>query len=61
MTTSSHAMRGNSDCSAARNRREHEQAIEHIQEMTCASVAASPSLRAGDLRGESRRRKKPKA
>jgi nicotinamidase-related amidase len=50
-----------SDCSAARTRREHEQAIEHIQEMTCASVVASASLRVGDLRGESRRRKKPKA
>jgi nicotinamidase-related amidase len=50
-----------SDCSAARTGREHEHAIEHIQEMTCASVVASPSLRVGDLRGESRRRKKPKA
>jgi isochorismate hydrolase len=49
------------DCSAARTRREHEQAIEHIQEMTCASVVASPSLRVGDLRSVSRRRKKPKA
>ncbi len=50
-----------SDCSAARTRREHERAIEHIKEMTCASVVASPSLRVGDLRGESRRRKRPKA
>jgi nicotinamidase-related amidase len=50
-----------SDCSAARTRREHEQAIEHIKEMTSASVVASPSLRVGELRGESRGRKRPKA
>jgi nicotinamidase-related amidase len=46
-----------SDCSAARTRREHEQAIEHIREMANASVVPSSSLRVGDLRGESRRRK----
>lgn len=45
-----------SDCSAARTRREHEQAIEHIQEMAGASVVASSSLRVGQLRGESRRK-----
>jgi len=50
-----------SDCSAARTRREHEQAIEHIKQMTSASVVASSSLRVGELRGESRRRKRPKA
>jgi nicotinamidase-related amidase len=50
-----------SDCCAARTRREHEQAIEHIKEMTGASVAASPSLRVGELRGESRRGKRSKA
>ena len=43
-----------SDCSAARTRREHEQAIEHIKEMTGASVVASSSLRVSELRGESR-------
>jgi nicotinamidase-related amidase len=46
-----------SDCSAARTRREHEQAIEHIREMANASVVPSSALRVGDLRGESRRRK----
>jgi len=46
-----------SDCSAARTRREHEQAIEHIKEMTCASVVASTSLRVGELRGESRKKR----
>jgi nicotinamidase-related amidase len=50
-----------SDCSAGRTRREHERAIEHIKEMTCASVVASPYLRMGDLRGRSRRRKPSKA
>jgi nicotinamidase-related amidase len=49
-----------SDCSAARTRREHEQAIEHIREMACASVIPSPSLRVAELRGASRHRKKPK-
>jgi nicotinamidase-related amidase len=44
------------DCSAARTRREHEQAIEHIQEMADASVVVSSSLRVGQLRGGSRRR-----
>src|SRR5258707_13065945 len=46
-----------SDCSAARTRREHEQSIEHIKEITGASVAASTSLRVGDLRGASRRKR----
>ena len=46
-----------SDCSAARTRREHEQAIEHIKEMTGASVVASPSLRVGQLRGGGRRKR----
>lgn len=46
-----------SDCSAARTQREHEQAIEHIKEMTGASVVASPSLRVGKLRGKSRRKR----
>jgi nicotinamidase-related amidase len=45
-----------SDCSAARTRREHEQAIEHIKEMTNASVIVSTSLRVTELRSESRRR-----
>jgi nicotinamidase-related amidase len=45
-----------SDCSAARTRREHEQAIEHIKEMTGASVVMSSSLRVGELRRESRRK-----
>ena len=45
-----------SDCCAARTRREHEQAIEHLKEMTDASVVASPSLRVGQLRGNSRRK-----
>jgi len=45
------------DCSAARTRREHEQAIEHIKEMTGASVIASPSLRVGQLRGDSRKKR----
>ena len=46
-----------SDCSAARTRREHEQAIEHIKEMTSASVVASSSLRVSELRSESRKRR----
>ena len=37
------------DCSAARTKREHEQAIEHIQEMANASVVRSSSLRVGSL------------
>ena len=45
-----------SDCSAAPTRREHEQAIDHIKEMTSASVVASSSLRVSELRGESRRK-----
>jgi nicotinamidase-related amidase len=45
-----------SDCCAARTPREHKQAIEHIKEMTCASVVASHSLRVGQLRGESHRK-----
>jgi nicotinamidase-related amidase len=45
-----------SDCSAARTRREHRQAIEHIKEMTGASVVPSTSLRVSELRGESRRK-----
>ncbi|MDP9113785.1 MAG: cysteine hydrolase [Acidobacteriota bacterium] len=47
------------DCSAARSRREHEQAIEHIKEMTSASIVPSPRLRVTALRGESRRHRKP--
>jgi nicotinamidase-related amidase len=50
-----------SDCSAARSRREHEQALEHIKEMTCASVIPSSRLRVDALRGESRRHKRTKA
>lgn len=46
-----------SDCPAARTRREHEHAIEHIQQMTNASVVASPSLRVSELRSESRKRR----
>jgi nicotinamidase-related amidase len=38
------------DCSAARTRREHARAIEHIREMTGAKVMASASLRLGELR-----------
>jgi nicotinamidase-related amidase len=49
-----------SDCSAARTGREHKQAIEHIKEMRGASVVASSSLRVGELRGESSRRKQSK-
>jgi nicotinamidase-related amidase len=46
-----------SDCSAARNRREHVQAIEHIKGMACASVIPSDRLRVGALRAASRRNK----
>jgi nicotinamidase-related amidase len=42
------------DCSAARTLREHEQAIEHINQMTGASVIGSSSLRVSELRRESR-------
>jgi nicotinamidase-related amidase len=49
-----------SDCCAARTGREHRQSIEHIKEMTCASILPSTSLRVAKLRGESRL-KKPKA
>jgi hypothetical protein len=49
-----------SDCCAARTRREHEQSLEHIKEMACASIVPSTSLRVAELRGKSRRRKKPK-
>jgi nicotinamidase-related amidase len=45
------------DCSAARTRREHEQAIEHVREMTDASVVVSSSLRVGELRRESPRKR----
>jgi nicotinamidase-related amidase len=34
-----------SDCSAAPSRREHQQAIEHIREVTCASVIPRPSCK----------------
>jgi nicotinamidase-related amidase len=44
------------DCSAARSTREHEQAIEHIRNMTSASVAPSGALRVGELRGRSRKK-----
>jgi len=50
-----------SDCSAARSRREHERAIEHIKEMTGASIIPSTKLRVDALRGESRRYKRSKA
>jgi hypothetical protein len=51
-----------SDCagpphSPARTRREHEQTIEHIKEMTSASVVASSSLRVRELRRESSKRR----
>jgi len=39
-----------SDCSAARTRREHLQAIQHIKAMTKAKVAVSESLRLDELR-----------
>ena len=38
-----------SDCSAARSRREHDHAIEHIQAMSNANVLRSPTLRLGIL------------
>jgi nicotinamidase-related amidase len=50
-----------SDCSAARSRREHEQAIEHIKEMTCASVIPPTRLRVDALRVGGRRYKKSRA
>jgi nicotinamidase-related amidase len=50
-----------SDCSAARSRREHEQAIDHIKEMTSASVVPSTRLRVDALRGVSRHPHKKKA
>jgi len=43
-----------SDCCAARTRREHLQALEHIKNMTDARVMSSTSLRIGHLREESR-------
>jgi len=46
-----------SDCSAARTRREHGQAIEHIREMTSASVVVSSSLRVSELRSKNRRKR----
>ena len=45
------------DCSAARTRREHDQAIEHIREMTHASIVPSTSLRIAELRRKDRGRK----
>jgi nicotinamidase-related amidase len=39
------------DCSAARTRREHQQAIEHIKEMADAKVMPSTALRLGDQKG----------
>jgi len=47
-----------SDCSAARSRREHEQAIKHIKEMACASVVPSGRLRIDVLRSQGSRHKK---
>ena len=41
-----------SDCSAARTRREHQQAIEHIRAWQMHKVCASSSLRLEDLRKE---------
>jgi nicotinamidase-related amidase len=38
-----------SDCSAARSNREHQQAIEHIKNMTKARVTPSASLRLAEL------------
>ena len=46
-----------SDCSAARSRREHIQAIEHIKEMACASVIPSVRLRVDTLRAVNRKTK----
>ena len=39
-----------SDCSAARTRREHQQAIQHIKAMTDAKVMSTASLRLEELR-----------
>jgi nicotinamidase-related amidase len=49
------------DCSAARSKREHEQAIKHLKEMTSASVVSSTELRVSALRAASRRRARTKA
>jgi nicotinamidase-related amidase len=46
-----------SDCSAARSREEHEQAIQHVKEMTSASVVPSAKLRLSAIRIASRRAK----
>jgi nicotinamidase-related amidase len=43
-----------SDCSAARTRREHRQAIEHIKEMADAKVMPSAKLRLDDLKTDRR-------
>lgn len=50
-----------SDCAAARTAREHRHAIEHIREMTCASVVPSSQLRVGDLRGDGSRRSRARS
>jgi nicotinamidase-related amidase len=42
-----------SDCSAARTRREHQQAIQHVKGMADASVMVSASLRLRELKKES--------
>jgi nicotinamidase-related amidase len=41
------------DCSAARTREEHEQAIRHMQSMASADITPSPNLRLETLAGES--------
>jgi len=41
------------DCSAARTREEHEQAIRHMQTMASADITPSPDLRLETLAGES--------
>ena len=46
-----------SDCCAARSKREHRQAIEHIRGMSHTSVAESASLRVSELRARGRTRK----
>jgi nicotinamidase-related amidase len=46
-----------SDCSAARSREEHEQAIQHVKEMTSASVVPSAKLRLSAIQIASRRAK----
>jgi nicotinamidase-related amidase len=46
-----------SDCSAARSREEHEQAIQHIKAMTSASVVPSAKLRLSAIQIASRRAK----